>query len=298
MTSVADGSCTLAAPRNRFLSDILDLLDQVGVRPEETIRRSGQRRYRFGTNEPELDLVLARNADIAMLVNLGAVELGIVGSDIFIEQQGARSRQEADSVSAMDLGLGRCRLSLLAPPEVAACGLGGDGRPVRVATTYPRIATAYFATFGQPVECIKLHGCVEIAPGLGLADYVMDLVSSGRTSAQNGLVEVEEIMPISTHLVVHRPSGARATAGHGVASSNGTSPGTSSWVLRFAERLGLRATSVTGSELLERALRRRPGSAEVPGLTRGDRPSLPNSSSSDVPVPASPCAAEPLRSGD
>jgi ATP phosphoribosyltransferase len=286
MTSVSVGFCTLAAPRNRFLDDILELLDRVGVRPEETIRWSGQRRYRFETNEPALDLVLARNADIALLVNLGAVELGIVGSDIFIEQQEALGQHEARSLSALDLGLGRCRLSLLALPEVAAEGVGNGHRPVRVATTYPRIAAAYFAALGQPVECIKLHGCVEIAPGLGLADYAMDLVSSGRTLAQNGLVEVEEIMPISTHLIVHR------------ASLDGASPAASSWVLRFAERLESRAVPATGFELLQRALHRLPCSPALEEISRGGRPSPPNSLSSDVPVHASPVAAEPTRSGD
>jgi ATP phosphoribosyltransferase len=280
MSRVPPAPCVLAAPRNRFLDDILDLLARVGLRPEAAIRQPGLRRYRFDTNERELDLVLARNTDIALLVGLGAVELGIVGSDVFMEQP------HEDSLSAMDLGLGRCRLSLLALPEVAARGLADDRRPVRVATTYPRIAAAYFAALGHPVECIKLHGCVEIAPGLGLADYAIDLVSSGRTLAQNGLVEADSIMPISAHLIVHR------------SPNPGISPAAASWVLRFAERLELATAPTTAAELLERTLRERSRSWSARGLSRDGRPSPPNSGSPDVAVPASPLASELLRSGD
>jgi ATP phosphoribosyltransferase len=228
--------CSLAVPRNRFLDDILELLGRVGIRPEAALRQPGLRRYRFDTNEPALNLVLARNTDIALLVGMGAVKLGIVGSDVFMEQH------HENSLSVMDLGLGRCRLSLLALPKVAERGPRCCQLPVRVATTYPRIAAAYFAALGLPIECIKLHGCVEIAPGLGLADYAIDLVSSGRTLAQNGLVEADNIVPISTHLIVHR------------SPNPGVSPATSSWVWRFAERLELKTVPTTATEHLERAL--------------------------------------------
>lgn len=280
MSPVPPAPCVLAAPRNRFLDDILDLLARVGLRPEAAIHQPGQRRYRFDTSEQELDLVLARNTDIALLVGMGAVELGIVGSDVFMEQH------HESSLSVMDLGLGRCRLSLLALPEVAARGPRDGRRPIRVATTYPRIAAAYFAALGQRIECIKLHGCVEIAPGLGLADYAIDLVSSGRTLAQNGLVEAANIMPISTHLIVHQ------------SPNPGVSPAAASWVRRFAERLELGTAPATAAELLERILRERsrPRSARV--LSCDCRPSPPNAGSPDVAVPPSPLASEPLRSGD
>lgn len=141
-----------------------------------------------------LSIMIVRATDVPVYVEHGAADLGIVGRDTVIEQ-------DADVYAPLDLGIGKCRLSVARPREAL-----GEPQPLKVATKYPRIAEDYFARKGRQIELIKLYGSIELAALTGLADCIVDLVSTGRTLSENGLVETEVIQEISTVLIANRAS--------------------------------------------------------------------------------------------
>ncbi len=192
----------IAVPKGRILDEALPLLRAAGVRPEAAFGDEGSRALRFATTgaggDRRIELIRVRAFDVATFVAHGAAQLGIVGSDVLAEFD------YPELYAPVDLRIGHCRLSVAEPAALAA---GDDPRRwsrVRVATKYPRIATAHFEGRGVGVECVKLNGAMEIAPALGLAERIVDLVSSGRTLAENGLVEVERVMDVSARLIVNR----------------------------------------------------------------------------------------------
>ena len=188
----------IAVPKGRILSEALPLLAQAGIRPEPAFSDENSRALRFATDDPGIALIRVRAFDVATFVAHGAAQLGIVGSDVLAEFD------YSELYAPVDLGIGHCRLSIAEPVEMAA---GDDPRGwshVRVATKYPHLTHAHFARRGVQAECVKLNGAMELAPTLGLAPRIVDLVSSGRTLKENGLVEVETIMEVTSRLIVNR----------------------------------------------------------------------------------------------
>ncbi|WP_375380547.1 ATP phosphoribosyltransferase [uncultured Sphingomonas sp.] len=188
----------IAVPKGRILAEALPLLARAGIHPEPAFGDENSRALRFATSDPGIELIRVRAFDVATFVAHGAAQLGIVGSDVL----GEFAYEEL--YAPVDLGIGHCRLSIAEPAEMAAHDDPRGWSHVRVATKYPHLTAEHFATRGIQAECVKLNGAMELAPTLGLAPRIVDLVSSGRTLAENGLVEVERIMEVSSRLVVNR----------------------------------------------------------------------------------------------
>lgn len=188
----------IAVPKGRILEEALPLLARVGIEPEPAFADESSRALRFTTNQPGIELIRVRAFDVATFVAHGAAQLGIVGSDVLAEFA------YSELYAPVDLGIGHCRLSVAEPAEMAATDDPRGWSHVRIATKYPHVTKAHFAGRGVQAECVKLNGAMELAPLLGLAPRIVDLVSSGRTLKENGLVEVEVIAQVTSRLVVNR----------------------------------------------------------------------------------------------
>jgi ATP phosphoribosyltransferase len=197
-SSSADSGLVLALPRGRILDEVRPLLRDVGIEPEAAFDDDGARQLEFATNRPDVRIIRVRSFDVATFVAFGAAQLGIAGNDVLMEFD------YPEIYAPLDLGIGRCRMAVAAPPELLAVEDPAGWSHVRVATKYPGVTRRHFAARGVQAECIKLNGAMELAPGLGLCRRIVDLVSSGATLAANGLVEVEHIADISSRLVVNR----------------------------------------------------------------------------------------------
>lgn len=188
----------IALPKGRILGEALPLLRAAGIEPEPAFADASSRALKFATNVPHLSLIRVRAFDAATFVAFGAAHLGIAGNDVLMEFG------YSEIYAPVDLGIGRCRLSVAEPAAQAADDDPRSWSHVRVATKYPNVTRAHFAARGVQAECVKLNGAMELAPALGLTSRIVDLVSSGRTLAENGLVEVETIADISSRLIVNR----------------------------------------------------------------------------------------------
>ncbi|OYY89434.1 MAG: ATP phosphoribosyltransferase [Sphingomonas sp. 28-66-16] len=188
----------IAVPKGRILGEALPLLARVGIEPEPAFADETSRALRFTTNQPGIELIRVRAFDVATFVAHGAAQLGIVGSDVLAEFA------YSELYAPVDLGIGHCRLSVAEPAEMAATDDPRGWSHVRIATKYPHVTKAHFAARGVQAECVKLNGAMELAPLLGLAPRIVDLVSSGRTLKENGLVEVEVIAEVTSRLIVNR----------------------------------------------------------------------------------------------
>ncbi len=189
---------TLAVPKGRILEELNPLLRRVGILPEAEFFDEGSRKLQFATNIPELSIIRIRSFDVATFVAFGAAQLGVAGSDVLMEFD------FPDVYAPLDLGIGKCRLSLAGLEETAAQDAPARWSHVRIATKYPNITGNYFAALGIQAECIKLSGAMELAPKTGLCKHIVDLVSSGATLRANGLVEMEKILDVSSRLIVNR----------------------------------------------------------------------------------------------
>jgi ATP phosphoribosyltransferase len=188
----------LAVPKGRILEECLPVLAHVGIIPEPAFADEGSRALRFRTNTPGIDLIRVRAFDVATFVAHGAAQLGIVGSDVIAEFA------YSELYAPVDLDIGHCRLSVAEPVDLAAKDDPRGWSHVRIATKYPHVTQAHFEARGVQAECVKLNGAMELAPVLGLAPRIVDLVSSGRTLKENGLVEVEVIAQVTSRLIVNR----------------------------------------------------------------------------------------------
>jgi ATP phosphoribosyltransferase len=188
----------IAVPKGRILVEALPLLARAGIVPEAAFSDEDSRLLRFATDDPGISLIRVRAFDVATFVAHGAAQLGIVGSDVIAEFG------YSELYAPVDLGIGHCRLSVAEPVAMAEHDDPRGWSHVRVATKYPHVTAAHFAARGVQAECVKLNGAMELAPTLGLAPRIVDLVSSGRTLKENGLVEVEEIMQVTSRLIVNR----------------------------------------------------------------------------------------------
>jgi ATP phosphoribosyltransferase len=184
---------TIAIAKGRLQSDAMALLARAGIRlgdEAETSRRLAIE-DESGTNR----FIFVKPADVPVYVEHGIADCGIVGKDVLLESQ-------ADLLQPLTLNIGECRIVVAAPNDQT----GNDHGILRVATKYPHLATRHFNALGQPVEIIELSGSVELAPVLGLADCIVDLVETGRTLKENGLRIVAVIDQSSARLVVNRAS--------------------------------------------------------------------------------------------
>jgi ATP phosphoribosyltransferase len=186
---------TLALPKGRLLDPALQLLSAMGIRSLE----ADTRKLLLVDTERDLRFILLKPADIPTYVQYGAADLGIVGKDILAEQQ-------PDVYEPVDLGFGSCRLVVAELRELWERDDPAKWSWVRVATKYPTLTERYFSERGIQVEMIRLDGSIELAPLVGLAERIVDLVQSGDTLRANGLVEVAEIMTSTARLIVNRAS--------------------------------------------------------------------------------------------
>jgi ATP phosphoribosyltransferase len=188
----------IAVPKGRILKEVMPLFAHAGIVPEPAFVDEDSRALRFATNRPDIGLIRVRAFDVATFVAHGAAQLGIVGSDVLMEFD------YSELYAPVDLGIGHCRISVAEPADMAAKDDPRGWSHVRVATKYPNVTRRHFEARGVQAECVKLNGAMEIAPVLGLSNRIVDLVSSGRTLAENGLVEVETIAEVSARLIVNR----------------------------------------------------------------------------------------------
>jgi ATP phosphoribosyltransferase len=197
-----DEKLILAVPKGRILEELMPVLAACDIVPEAAFTDSKSRKLRFETNHESLDIIRVRAFDVATFVAYGGADLGVVGSDA-LEEYGYD-----DIYTPVDLGIGGCRLSVAMPEEEAKAELSAKARPshIWIATKYPNLTRKHYEKAGIQAECIKLNGAMEIAPSLGLAKRIVDLVSTGSTLKANGLMETEVILEIVSKLVVSRPS--------------------------------------------------------------------------------------------
>ena len=186
---------TIALSKGRLLDEALPLLAQAGVAPIEDPNTS--RKLILATTAAHVSLVILRATDVPTYVQYGAADLGIAGKDVLLEHGNEGLYQP------LDLRIGLCRLVVATRRDYDWSGSVQRGGRIRVATKYVRTAREHFAAKGMHVDLIKLYGSMELAPLAGLADAIVDLVSTGRTLQANDLVAVEEIMPISARLIVN-----------------------------------------------------------------------------------------------
>ena len=186
---------TFAVPKGRILDEALPVMARAGLVPESAFHDKGNRALSFACEGSDMRIIRVRAFDVATFVAFGAAQAGIVGSDVIEEFD------FSELYAPVDLDIGHCRLSLAAPNKTKPAD---NASHARVATKYPQITQRWFERQGVQAECIKLNGAMELAPGLGLAGQIVDLVSTGRTLADNGLVETATIMEVSARLIVNR----------------------------------------------------------------------------------------------
>lgn len=187
---------TLALSKGRIFDETAPLLERAGITPLENPEIS--RKLIIGTSNPGVRIVVVRASDVPTYVQYGAAELGVAGKDVLIEHGGSGLYQP------LDLGIAKCRLCVAVPAGFDYASAVRRGARLRVATKYVATAREHFAAKGVHVDIIKLYGSMELAPLAGLADAIVDLVSSGGTLRANNLVEVEEIAAISSRLIVNQ----------------------------------------------------------------------------------------------
>ena len=187
---------TLALSKGRIFDETLPLLKAAGIEVAEDPEKS--RKLIIGTNRPDVRVVLVRASDVPTYVQYGGADLGVTGKDTLLEHGGSGLYQP------LDLKIAQCRMSVATRADFDYANAVKQGSRIRVATKYTLTARQHFADKGVHVDVIKLYGSMELAPLTGLADAIVDLVSSGNTLKANHLVEVEEIMKISARLVVNQ----------------------------------------------------------------------------------------------
>jgi len=187
---------TLALSKGRIFDDSRPLLRAAGIEVLEDPEQS--RKLIIGTTRPDVRVVLVRATDVPTYVQYGGADLGVAGHDVLLEHGGQGLYQP------LDLRIARCRLSVATRADFDYAAAVRQGSRIRVATKYTQCAREHFAEKGVHVDLIKLYGSMELAPLTGLADAIVDLVSTGSTLKANNLVEVEEIMKISARLVVNQ----------------------------------------------------------------------------------------------
>ena len=190
---------TMALSKGRIFEETLPLLEAAGIQVSENPEQS--RKLIIATSNPGLRLIIVRASDVPTYVEYGAADLGIAGKDVLIEHA---AQHPGGLYQPIDLNIARCRLAVAVRKGFDYEAAVRQGARLRVATKYTQAAREHFAAKGVYVDLIKLYGSMELAPLVGLADAIVDLVSTGNTLKANDLVAVEDIMQISSRLVVNR----------------------------------------------------------------------------------------------
>jgi ATP phosphoribosyltransferase len=185
---------TFAVPKGRLLDEALPLMTRAGVVPEAEFHDKNSRALSFACENSDMRIIRVRAFDVATFVAHGAAQVGIVGSDVVEEFA------YSDLYAPVDLDIGHCRLSVAQPEG----DLDAATSHLRVASKYPNLTRRHYESQGIQAEVVKLNGAMELAPGLGLASRIVDLVSTGRTLKDNGLVETARILDITARLIVNR----------------------------------------------------------------------------------------------
>lgn len=187
----------IALPKGRILEELEPVLQKVGIVPEPDFKNSASRKLKFDTNVPGLSIIRVRSFDVATFVAFGAAQIGVAGNDVLMEF-------DYDEIYApLDLGIGKCRLSLCQPKDDAPIDTQKLSH-MKIATKFPNFTKTFFAAKGIQAECIELNGAMELAPLLGLAPTMVDLVASGSTLKANNLAEIEVMAEVSSRLIVNR----------------------------------------------------------------------------------------------
>lgn len=193
-----NSTLTIALSKGRILEETLPLLEAAGLTPDENINAT--RKLMVG-GPGGVRFLIIRSADVCTYVERGAADLGIVGRDLLLEFQ-------PQVYEPLDLGIGRCRLCIAGPKSLIDLGRPKRGSHIRIATKYDRLAEQYYLSQGVQAEIIHLYGSMELAPLVGMADRIVDLVSTGGTLKANGLVEEDTLYQISSRLIVNPASHA------------------------------------------------------------------------------------------
>ncbi len=188
---MSDQTLTIALSKGRIFKDTLPLLAHAGIEPVDDPETS--RKLILDTNREDVKLVIIRASDVPTYVQYGAAELGVAGKDVLMEHGGEGLYEP------VDLKIARCRLMVAGLPDA-----GHGSRRMRIATKYVNATRAWFAAQGRQVEIIKLYGSMELAPIVGLADRIVDVVDTGNTLKANGLVPMDHIADISSRLIVNK----------------------------------------------------------------------------------------------
>jgi ATP phosphoribosyltransferase len=188
---------TIAIPKGRILEESVALFGKIGIDCTELL--GDTRKLIFENPAQKMRYMIVRATDVPTYVEYGCADLGIVGKDTLLEQ-------DKDLYEPLDLKFGYCRMMVAEPAELSRTDDPAGWTNIRIATKYPHVTEKYFSGKGVQVEIIKLYGSIELAPLVGLSERIVDLVSTGETLRQNGLVEVETIAEITTRLIVNRAS--------------------------------------------------------------------------------------------
>ena len=193
----ADAPLVIALPKGRILKELHPVLSRAGLIPAEDYADEDSRRLRFPTNDPAVDVIRVRPFDVATFVAHGAAAIGVCGADVLMEFD------YPEIYAPLDLGIGRCRVSVAEPVNATTDDPRRWSR-VTVATKYPNIAQRHYAARGVQAEIVHLNGAMELAPSMGLARLIVDLVQTGSTLKANGLRETEVIAHVTSKLIVNR----------------------------------------------------------------------------------------------
>jgi len=191
-----DQKLTLALSKGRIFEETLPLLEAAGIVVTEDPEKS--RKLILPTNDPQVQVIIVRASDVPTYVQYGAADFGVAGKDVLLEHGGEGLYQP------IDLEIAKCRMSVAVHKDFDYASAVKQGARLRVVTKYVQVARQHFAAKGVHVDLIKLYGSMELGPLVGLADAIVDLVSTGSTLRANHLVEVEHIMEISSRLVVNQ----------------------------------------------------------------------------------------------
>lgn len=193
----ADVPLVIALPKGRILKELHPVLSLACLIPAEDYADEDSRRLRFPTNDPTVDVIRVRPFDVATFVAHGAAAIGVCGADVLMEFD------YPEIYAPLDLGIGRCRVSVAEPVNATLDDPRRWSR-VTVATKYPNIAQRHYAARGIQAEIVHLNGAMELAPSMGLARLIVDLVQTGSTLKANGLQETEVIAHVTSKLIVNR----------------------------------------------------------------------------------------------
>ena len=189
---------TIALSKGRIFEQTIPLLERIGITCSEDPETS--RKLILDTNQKDIKLIIVRATDVPTYVEYGAADIGITGKDILDEYMGEGLYQP------IDLNIGRCKMMVAAKQSFDYAGAIQKGVRLKVATKYVKVAKEHFAKKGMHIDLIKLYGSMELAPLVGLADVIVDLVSTGKTLKANNLVAVEDISDISSRLIINQAS--------------------------------------------------------------------------------------------